>query len=138
MIIVNITIVLSLVHMTLAEDNRLLHLLSSSGTQMLSIHSDQTFYPASIYDLPMGDMGKKLMPCYIPEESLEKKVGGKRATKCLEGQTYRNGSSRSPYSPVIGWFRLVTIILFDISSSGSVSQFSSPSLVVFHFSTPSG
>ena len=73
MIIVNITIVLSLVHMTLAEDNRLLHLPSSSGTQMLSIHSDQTFYPASIYDLPMGDMGKKSMPCYIPEESLEKR-----------------------------------------------------------------
>ena len=40
---------------------------------MLSIHSDQTFYPASIYDLPMGDMGKKLMPCYIPAESLAKR-----------------------------------------------------------------
>ena len=40
---------------------------------MLSIHSDQTFYPASIYDLPMGDMGKKLMLCYIPEQSLEKR-----------------------------------------------------------------
>ena len=44
---------------------------------MLSIHSDQTFYPASIYDLPVGDMGKKIMPCYIPEESLEKGWKGK-------------------------------------------------------------
>ena len=59
-------------HMTIAEDilAKHLQLLSSSSTQMLSIHSDQTFYPASIYDLPVGDMGKKSMLCYIPEKKL--------------------------------------------------------------------
>ena len=92
-------------HMTIAEDilAKHLQLLSSSSTQMLSIHSDQTFYPASIYDLPVGDMGKKSMLCYIPEKKFEKKVEEKKAPKCLEGRTYRTGSSRSPSSPDIGW-----------------------------------
>ena len=85
------------------------------GVLIWHSNAEHSFWPnflPSLYLLwsPRGGHGswRKIMPCYIPEESLER-GGWRKASKCLEGLTYRTGSSPSQSSPAIGQFSVVLL-----------------------------